>query len=171
MANDLGVANNTIKHWFSVMDASYVTLRLQPYYENFGKRIIKSSKLYFTAVGMVTHLLGIRREEQLQHERLRGSLFENLVLLELVKLQYNKGKDADLFYFRDNHGHEVDIIFKNHNSLIPIEVKSTATFHSNLLKDLECFKGLVVDRMPLGFLVYGGEENFKLKNIHVLSFR
>lgn len=128
------------------------------YYENFGKRVVKSSKLYFTDVGLATYLLSIDSVAQLSKDPLRGSLVENLVFLELVKARYNRGQDHHLYYFRDAHGCEVDLIFQSGHELIPIEIKASTTFHSEFLKNLRFFQKLVPQKCQNGFVGYGGLE-------------
>lgn len=131
--------------------------------------MIKAPKLYFTDVGIASYLLGIQSTEQLKHEKLRGHLFENLVIMELLKFRYNQGQDSNLYFYRDSHHNEVDIIMPLHNKLIPIEIKSTATFHPGLLKNIRYFQNLAKDRAPIGFLVYAGEETI-IDNINLVHF-
>jgi uncharacterized protein len=171
LANDVGLSHNTIKNWFSILDASYISYQLQPYYENFGKRVIKSSKLYFNDVGLVCYLLDIDSTQQVTHDRLRGSLFENMVLLELIKIKMNQGKEPRLYYYRDSHGHEIDVIVKHHRQLIPVEIKSSETFNNALLKNIKKYQTLVGDRARTGFLIYAGEQEQQIDNIHVLNYR
>src|SRR3989338_4053300 len=171
LSNDVGVSANTLKKWVSILEASYLVCRLQPYFENFGKRLIKSPKLYFTDVGLIAYLLGIENEKQMFHERLRGGLFENLVLIELMKARYNIGKEASLFYYRDNHDMEIDIILPHGDYLIPIEIKSTSTFSPALIKNLKFFQKLVGYKMPMGFLVYAGETTQAFGNIQMINYR
>lgn len=171
LADDVGNAPNTIKNWLSILETSFLLYRLPPYFENFGKRIIKSSKIYFIDVGIVSYLLGIETEKQISRERLKGGLFENLVLLELMKARINKGKSPYLYYYRDQHSNEVDIIIKHRNFLIPVEVKSSSTFNSALLKNLHYYRKLVKTRAPLGFLVYSGDMEQNIDNIHVINYQ
>lgn len=171
MSNELGVAHNTVKHWFSILEASYLVFRLQPYYENFGKRIIKSPKLYFCDVGLVSHLLGIEDRTLMSLHRMRGELFENMVVIELFKLYFNRALEPKIFYYRDNHQNEVDIVLAHKGYLIPIEIKSTATFNTSLLKNLKFYHKLVGDRAPVSFLIYNGEIEEKIETTYVLNFR
>ncbi len=171
LCNDVGVTHNTLNSWLSLLEVSYLLIRLQPYYENFGKRIIKSPKIYFTDVGLLSYLLGLESADKITHDRMRGYMVENLVIMEFFKARVNLGKEPDLYYFRDNHGHEVDLIVRKGHSLIPVEIKSTATFNEGLLKNIRYYQKLVGDRAPIGFLIYGGEESFVVDNIHIMSFR
>lgn len=171
LANDVGASHNTIKNWLSILNASYLTYTLQPYFENFGKRIIKSPKLYFNDVGMVCYLLDMHSPEEIARDRLRGALFENMVLLDLIKFQFNRGRDANMYFYRDSHGTEIDIILKIRDFLIPIEIKSTQTYNTSLLKNLHKFQKLVGERAPVGFLIYAGDIEQPIKDIHLLNYQ
>ncbi len=171
LGNDVGVSQNTIKSWLSILEASYLTYQLQPYFENFGKRIIKSSKLYFLDVGLVSYLLDIKSIKQVEHDKLRGGLFENMVITEILKYQYNRGIDANIYFYRDSHNNEVDIVIQVGDKLVPIEIKSTSTFNTALLKNVRYFQKIVGDRAPLGYLIYAGEHEQKVKNIMITNFR
>lgn len=170
LANDLGVSVNTIRNWISALEASYIIYLLPPYYENFGKRLVKSPKLYFTDVGLACHLLDIHTPNQVDRDPLRGSLIENLCVIEILKYRFNLGKTPNIYFWRDNNQNEVDLIFKTGNDLIPIEIKASQTFHSRFLKHLKYFENLVQTRCPRGYVLYAGdlEQNigkFKLLNI------
>jgi predicted AAA+ superfamily ATPase len=171
LGNEAGVSQNTVKNWLSVLEASYVTFQLQPYFENFGKRIIKAPKLYFLDVGLISYLLGIESPKQMNYDKLRGNIFENLVILEILKYYYNQGKDANIYFFRDSHNVEVDIILQVHNKLIPVEIKSSSTFNSSFLKNIKYFQKLAKERSPIGFLIYSGEQEHKLGNIEVINYK
>lgn len=170
LSNDVGVSSHTIKHWLSILEASYLIVRLQPYYENFGKRSIKSPKLYFTDVGLATYLLGIDNVTQLARDPLRGNLVENLVLIELMKARLNRGLDPRLYYFRDRGGHEVDIVFQSGRDLVPIEVKSGKTYNRDFLKNIHYFQKLVGERALDGFLIYAGEQEQRVGRVQLLNY-
>lgn len=170
LGNDVGVSSHTVREWISILEASFILIRLQPYFENFGKRIIKSPKLYFTDVGLASYLLGIGNIEQMSRDPLRGNLFENLVILELIKERINRGLDPQLYFFRDAHGHEVDAIFQSGRELIPIEIKAGQTYNKDFFKNLIFFQNLAKERCPKGFLIYAGSQEqhigpFQLLNI------
>lgn len=158
LSNDLGVSHATINSWISILEASFIIFRLQPYFENFGKRVVKSPKLYFTDVGVATYLLDITSIEQISRDPLRGNLFENLIVSELMKNQLNRGIEPAIYYYRDSNGNEVDLLLKVANNLIPIEIKSSKTFNSDFLKGLRNFKKLTQERSPNGFLIYTGAQ-------------
>jgi len=118
LAVETGVDTKTIGAWISVLESSFIVFRLQPYHENFNKRIVKMPKLYFYDTGLATALLGIEKAEQLTLNPFRGSLFENMVILELLKKRFNEGKAHNLYFWRDNLGNEVDLIIKHSNRLL-----------------------------------------------------
>ncbi len=159
LATDVGVSATTIKEWISVLEATYILTRLEPYYENFGKRVIKSPKLYFTDTGLACYLLGIESTEQLVRDSLYGSLFENWAVLELMKARYNKSLDPKLYFYRDVSGKEVDLIFQQGSSLIPIEIKSKSTFTPSFLHGLEYFHKQASKKAKGGCIVYTGSQS------------
>lgn len=171
IGNEVGISSHTVKEWISILEASFIIFRLQPYFENFGKRIIKSPKLFFSDVGLATYLLGIENELQISRDPLRGHLVENLILLELVKWRFNHGNDPQLYYYRDVQKNEIDVIFKDGHNLIPIEIKSSKTFNSDFLKTLQYFQKLVGDRSPKGYLIYAGEQEQNIHTIELLNYK
>lgn len=171
IGGEIGISFHTVKEWISILEASFVIFRLQPYFENFGKRLIKSPKLFFTDVGFATYLLGIENELQLSRDPLRGHLIENLVVLELMKWRLNHGLDPQLYYYRDVQKNEIDVIFKDGNNLIPIEIKSSKTFNPEFLKKLHYFQKLVGTRAPKGYLIYTGEQEQQIHTIELLNYK
>lgn len=170
LANDTGMSHNTLKNWLSILESSYLTYRLMPYFENFGKRIIKSPKLYFTDVGIVSYLLDIHTPTQISHDRLRGALFENLVLMELLKCRANQGKELKIYYYRDSNQKEVDLIIAHRDYLIPIEVKSSATFSRTMTDNLHYFMALAKERVLKSFVIYVGEVEMDYGNISIINY-
>jgi len=170
LANELGISAATITQWLSVLEASFIIFQLPPYFENFGKRVIKSPKIYFTDVGLCTYLLGIENRTQLERDPLRGFLIENLVVLELMKARLNKALEPQLYYYRDNHQNEVDVVFKQSHLLIPIEIKASQTFTPGFLKNIKYYQNLVAPRAPVGFLVYGGDYE-QAGEISILNYK
>lgn len=171
LSNDVGVSSTTLNEWLSILEASFVIVRLQPYFENFGKRVIKSPKIYFTDVGLACYLLEINTKQQLMRDPLRGNIFENLVILELIKYRYNQDKDLNLYYYRDNNNNEVDLIFKKSHQLIPIEIKSASTFTAAFTKSLKYLMGITKNRISTGYVIYNGENQDNIHNIDLLNFR
>ena len=137
------------------------------HYENINKRVIKSPKVYFHDTGLVSHLLGIETPDHARRDPLRGGLYENLVILEILKYLYNRGERPDLYFYRDTHGNEVDLIIRRRRTLIPVEIKSAATFTEGFLKGIERFRGLVKDRAEDGYVLYDGAERFRVKGVRV----
>lgn len=171
LSNELGISYHTVSNWLSVLEASFVVFRLQPYFENFGKRIIKSPKIYFTDVGLATYLLDITTVAQISRDPLRGSLVENLVVSEFIKNRLNKGFEPSFYFYRDSNQNEVDMIFKDGNDLIPIEIKTSQTFHPQFLKGLDYFKALTKERCKRGILIYSGEQEQRLHDFFIYNFR
>ncbi|MBI5272351.1 MAG: ATP-binding protein [Chlamydiia bacterium] len=171
IGGEIGLSSHTVKEWISILEASFIVFRLPPYFENFGKRAIKSPKLYFNDVGLAAYLLGIQNELQLSRDPLRGNLFENMVLLELKKYRLNRGLDPNLFYYRDVQKNEIDIIYKNGNELIPIEIKSSKTFHPEFMKKLAFFQSMTGERSPTAFLIYAGEAEQRIQTTHILNYK
>lgn len=169
LGNDAGVSSTTVKNWVSVLSASFVIFELPPYFENVSKRVIKSPKLYFTDPGLVAHLVGIETAEHAARDPLRGALYENLVIVEVLKQRLNAGLPPSLFFYRDTNGNEVDLVVKTGRNLVPVEIKSAATFTDDFLKGLERFRGAVGSRASGGFLLYNGKERFMVKGVSVFN--
>lgn len=170
LSNEVGVSSHTINEWLSLLEASFIIFRVQPYYENFGKRAIKSPKLYFTDVGLACYLLSIENTTQLSRDPLRGALFENLVILELMKYRLNRGLDPNLYFYRDSHQNEVDIIIKSGHLLIPVEIKSAQTFTESFLKNVRYFQKITDDRSPQGFVLYAGQSEQNIQQQHLFNY-
>ncbi len=171
IGGEVGISSHTVKEWISILEASFIVFRLQPYFENFGKRIIKSPKLFFTDVGLAVYLLGIENEMQLNRDPLRGHLVENLVILELMKWRFNHGLDAHLYYYRDVQKNEVDVIFKEGHDLIPIEIKSSKTYNSAFLKNLLFFQKIAGDRTPRSYLIYAGDQQQAIDKVTLIHYK
>lgn len=171
LSNEVGVSANTIKNWMSVLEASYIIIRLKPYFENFGKRTTKSPKLYFTDVGLAAYLLDIQNPSQLSRDPLRGNLVENLVVMELYKYRHNRGLDPNMYFYRDSHQNEIDILIKHGHLLTPIEVKSAKTFDTSFLKGIKHLINLIPDRIKDSYLVYTGDIKQSVSNVHLLNYK
>ena len=139
LSSDVGVDGMTIKAWLSILEASFVIFRLPPYFENFGKRVIKTPKIYFTDSGLLCYLLGIERVDQVGRDPLIGNMFENLVVLEALKARYNQGLTPNLYFYRDNQGHEIDLLHKQGSELLGVEIKSASTWNASFKKALQHF--------------------------------
>jgi predicted AAA+ superfamily ATPase len=171
LANEVGVSNKTIKHWISILETSFVVFMLPPWHANIKKRLVKSPKIYFYDVGLAAYSLGIEEENHLTSHPLRGALFENMIVMELVKIRFNAGIDSNLYFYRDNHGNEVDVIQEKGHLLDLFEIKSSMTFHSGFLKGLNYLKKLVPERIQKSTLVYAGKDEFITENHSIINFK
>jgi predicted AAA+ superfamily ATPase len=171
LSNQVGVSANTIKNWMSVLEASYIIIRLKPYFENFGKRIIKSPKLYFTDVGLAAYLLDIQNTTHVARDPLRGYLIENLSVMELCKYRHNRGLDPNIYFYRDSQQNEVDVIIKQGHLLTPVEIKSAHTFDKSFLKGIKYFRHLVPDRINKSYLIYSGDIKQTVSGVQLLNYR
>ena len=167
LGNDIGLSSVSVKNWISVLKASFVVFELPPFFENINKRVIKSPKIYFTDTGLVSHLLGIETSVQAFRDPLRGGLYENFVILEILKSRINRGKRPELFFFRDTHGNEVDLIIRRSRRLIPVEIKSSATFANSFLKGIDMFRQLNKNTDPNGYVLYDGEKTFEVNGTRI----
>jgi predicted AAA+ superfamily ATPase len=169
LSSDVGVSATTVKNWISVLKASFVVFELPPFFENIRKRVVKSPKIYFSDYGLAAFLLGIETQEQLSRDPLRGGLYENLMILDVLKNRLNSGKRPEMFFYRDTHGTEVDLIIKHGRELTPVEIKSAATFTYDFLKGIEQFRKVAEDRCKPGFVFYNGREQYTLKGTRVFN--
>lgn len=171
LANDVGVSHNTIEGWISLLEASYIVYRLPPYFGNFGKRLIKSPKIYFYDVGLACRLLNISSEEELITHSSVGNLFENLVISEIQKYINNFSKSATLYFYRDNTGNEVDLVIDTGGGQIPVEIKSAGTFSNDFLKGIDRFVSLDKDlKANHRFVIYAGVQTGEFDNTNLLCW-
>jgi predicted AAA+ superfamily ATPase len=172
MANDLGVSRETVKRWIAVLETAMVIYRLEPYFENFGKRVIKSPKFYFTDTGLLTNLLGISTVSQLDRDPLRGSIFESLVVSEIVKSRLAASGDSKIYFYRDSNQHEVDVIMPQGRQLQPIEIKSSLSLpSSDQAAGLNYFRKLTGERCTSPVMVYGGAEEHQSESIGFMPWK
>ncbi len=168
---DCGVSAVTAREWISVLEASYLVVRLMPHHANFGKRLVKTPKLYFLDVGLMAWLLGIRDEQSLSTHAARGALFETWVVSERFKQKFNAGQPADLYFWRDSSGHEVDLIEETPSGLCATEIKSGATFAPDWLAGVRKWQSIAGDNAGLSTLIYGGDTSFEREQCQVHSWR
>jgi predicted AAA+ superfamily ATPase len=169
LSNDIGISSTTLKSWLNILETSYIVFKIYPYFENFGKRLIKSPKLYFTDIGLVSYLIGIDNVNQVSRDPIVGGLFENMIALEAIKNRLNLGYDHQLYFYRDNKKNEVDLIYKKQNQLIPIEIKSAMTFNKNFAKGIHYFRKITT-KASKGFVIYSGDLVFESDDYSVLNF-
>lgn len=171
LSNEVGVTVHTIQEWLSVLEASYIIFRLPPFYRNIGKRLVKAPKIYFCDTGLVCYLLGIETELQLSTHPLRGAIFENYCVLELLKNRYNKGKASNLYFYRDQSQREVDIVQEYGMDYHAYEIKSSRIFHKDFLKNLHYLKKLLGDNLTQTQVIYDGDLNINSKENGMINFR
>lgn len=164
LAQDCGISHTTAREWLTILQASYLVFLLPPFYKNFSKRLIKMPKLYFYDTGLACSLLGLEKESQLDTHYLRGALFENLVILEILKHRLNKGLPANLYFWRDQTGHEVDLIGEWGGTIHAFEIKAGSTFQPDFIKNVTYFCNLA--KHSKGYLIYMGTQR---GNYHEMS--
>lgn len=171
LANDAGISPNTAKSWLSVLESSYILYRLEPYYRNFNKRLVKSPKLYFYDTGVACSLLGIREQEQVNSHYMKGSLFENLILNEFIKRSFNRGENRQPYYWQDNHGKEIDCLLVNGDRVTAVEIKSGKTMSTSYFDNLKYWQSLADLPENQEYAVYGGEQSMQTSTGTLISWR
>lgn len=170
LANDVGVDAKTIRHWISILESSYIVFPLPPYFENFGKRAVKSPKYYFTDTGLLCYLLDINTASQVSRDPLVGALFENLVVLEALKTRHNQGLKANLYFYRDAQGYEIDLFFASGAAYTGIEIKSASTWSSSFKKNLLRFSTTTA-QLAHAYVVYTGSSMTFSDGVHAINYR
>ncbi len=170
LSTDIGISLNTAKNWISILEASYIVYLQQPHHKNFSKRLIKRPKIYFYDTGLACNLLKIASVDQLDFHYLKGNIFENFVLNELLKTKLNNGQIPNLYFWRDNHGKEIDCIIETATKLIPVEIKSSSTYRKDFFKNLTYFNKLSNNNASDSYLVYNGNENDTLSKGNLVSW-
>jgi uncharacterized protein len=172
LANDLGVAQTTARDWLAVLEASYIVYRLPPYHTNFGKRLVKTPKLYFHDTGLAAYLLGITEARSMGTHPMRGPLFENMLMSEYGKYCRNFGLSNGLFFWRDNTGNEVDLLIERAGELWPVEMKSGATFQPEWRKGLHTWQvHAAAARKGMALLISGARGNFEQAGVMSVYWR
>lgn len=171
LAGETGISHTTARSWLSVLESSYLVHLLPPYYRNFGKRLVKTPKLYFIDQGLACWLLGIRSSELLAIHPLRGAIFESCIVSECLKARYNRGLPADLYFWRDNNGLEADIVFERGRMLQPIEIKSGQTITGDYIRSGLKAARFAADEALQPWLIYGGDDSYERGGVTVMSWR
>ena len=167
---DCGLSASTAREWLSVLEASYLVTCIQPYYQNFGKRLVKTPKLYFLDVGLMAWLIGIRDTVTLDTHVSRGALFETFVVSELIKRQYNQGQNANLYFWRDSAGNEIDLLLDTPQGLQAIEIKSGSTFASDWIKGFKVWKRNTQVNTLIPRIIYGGTDSYDREGHQVMPW-
>lgn len=171
LAKDAGISVVTANSWITILEASFVLLRLPPYYKNFSKRVIKSSKIYFCDTGLLCNLLNIFNREQLQESNLRGAIFENLIVIELMKAALFKGEEPQLYFWRDTNQNEVDLLRETDGKLEAIEIKSGETKNQKFYDGLKKFSEVSGISLSDTKVVYGGSDSYRGENQKFISWK
>jgi hypothetical protein len=170
LANEVGVSVPTIQSWLSLLEASYIVYLLQPFHANINKRLIKSPKIYFYDVGLAAFLAGINEPYQLFTSPLKGPLFENMVIMEMLKNQYNRFKQYQLCFYRDSNNNEIDLILDYSTHLDAIEIKSSQTFDQSFFKGLNHIRG-VFDKIRNTMVCYAGDMEQIIGEHRLVNFK
>lgn len=167
----LGIDNKTVSNWLSVLQASYLVTLLPPYYENISKRLVKSPKLYFNDPGLACFLLDIESPRQLERDKMRGAIFENYVVMEVIKHRYNRGLLNGVYFYRDSNRNEVDILLKEEGEITAIEVKSSMTYHTSFEDSISKLSDWIKTPVTNKMIVYTGDFENTTGNIKILNYR
>lgn len=160
-----GFSVQTVNSWLSVLQESYVIYLLQPYYNNIGKRLLKSPKLYFYDTGLLASLIGIKETEDFEKSDKKGFIFENFVISDIMKNYFNKNEEPELYYWRDSNQVEVDLIDDSGIDLKLVEIKSAKTANSNFAKSLNSVGNLLEVPDSNRFVIFQGENRVRVNNV------
>lgn len=161
LAADSGVTHTTARRWISVLEASFLVVLLRPHFKNFGKRLVKSPKLYFLDTGLLCFLLGVRNPADIHRHASRGAVFESFVLSELHKNFIHRGEQPGLYYWRDARGREIDFLVDIGGRLVAVEAKSGKTVAGDFFDALKFWREMSEDAAAPAALVYGGDRAFR----------
>ena len=171
-SNELGVDIKTIQQWNSILETSYIIFMLPPYFRNVGKRIIKTHKCYFYDTGLLCFLLGIQNEQQLAVHPLRGNIFENMIVADMMKSYFNRGEQPKLFFYRDKSQKEVDVVSETQFDILQIyEIKSSTQFNPSFTKGLDYFKNLYGEKVAGSTVIYDGCQELQSQYDGYVNFR
>ena len=170
IATSLCMSQTNVMHWLSILEASYIIFRLQPYYKNYRKRLSKRSKLYFYDTAIVSHLLGIESPEHLAIHPSRGAIFEGFVIAEIIKTYYALGRRPSLYYWREHSGLEIDLLIEKTDRIITLEAKSGMTITNEQFSGLQKIRNTITDVPLQSLLVYGGEESRHINTIRIVPW-
>ena len=171
LAQDCGISHATARQWLSILEARYLIFFLQPFHENFNKRLIKMPKLYFYDTGLACTLLGLEKESQLNTHYLRGGLFENLIILEILKKRLNQGLLPNIYFWRDQTGHEIDLVAEWGDTIHSMEIKSGSTFQPDFIKNIQYFQNIAKEsshKIIKGYLMYSGQQAGSYLNVELV---
>lgn len=170
LSNEVGVSVNTIRAWLSVLQASYIVFMLHPYFENTRKRLTKTPKMYFYDTGLACYLMGIENDRQLQTDRMRGHLFENMVVADMMKRRANAGREAGLMFYRDSNGNEIDLLVPDGTGIEAYEIKSASTYSSSFETGFRHLPEQLSLRLTRRAVIYNGYQERRDAPIEVLHY-
>jgi len=171
LGNDAGVSQPTARAWIDLLQTSFIVYLLPPWHTNTGKRLVKSPKLYFYDVGLACWLLGLRTANQVARDPLWGSLFENFIIMEAMKDRLNAGETAEMYFYRDSEGNEVDLLLPTGGKLQAIEIKAGATVNPDYFKGLKTFAAHHPQALSGGSVLFGGIDGQSRSDWPVYSWR
>lgn len=171
VANEVGVDSKTIARWLSVLQASYLVVLLPPYYGNVSKRLVKTPKLYFNDPGLACYLLDIETASQLERDKMRGAIFENYIVMEVIKHRKNNGREGGVFFYRDSNQNEIDILLKEEGIFTAIEVKSAMTYSTSFEKSLKKIEQMISEPIGNKIIVYNGDFENVQSEIKLINHR
>ncbi|NQY80481.1 MAG: ATP-binding protein [Candidatus Caenarcaniphilales bacterium] len=169
ISNDVGIDASTVERWISILEASYILFRLEPYHANINKRLIKSPKIYFYDTGLASFLLDIESEGHVSSHPLKGNLFENMIVMEFLKARFNQGKTNNLNFYRDK-SKEVDLILRDASKFTAVEIKYSETIKESLWSSLDYLSKLFPNECKQRVLVYGGQNVQERTDLTVFPF-
>lgn len=171
LAGEAGISHTTARAWLSVLESSDLVHLLPPYHRNFGKRLVKTPKLYFLDSGLACWLLGIRDPDMLALHPARGALFESWVIAEFLKARFNRGEPADLHFWRDNNGLEADLLFEANGMLQTVEIKSGRTVTTDYIKAGSASARFAGDEARTPWLIHGGNDTYARGGVMAIGWR
>jgi len=171
LGNDAGISHATARAWIDLLQTSYIVHLLPPWFTNTGKRLIKSHKLYFYAVGLAAWLLGLREAEHVARDPLLGGLFENFVVMEALKSRYNRGESGEMYFYRDANGQEVDLLLPKGRQFLAVEIKAGATVNPDYFRGLASWAKTYPDAYAGGYVVFGGDTGQSRLQFPVMAWR
>lgn len=171
IASQLGIDSKTVTNWLSVLQASYIITLLPPYHENISKRLVKSPKIYFCDPGIACYLLDIESPRQLERDKMRGAIFENFIVMEVIKHRYNQGLSNGVYFYRDSNQNEVDILLKQEGEITALEIKSSMTYHNSFEKTLSKLSEWIKTPISKKAVIYAGDFENDKGEIAIINYR
>jgi predicted AAA+ superfamily ATPase len=170
ICKSIGISVPTVKNWLSLLERSYVLFLLPPYFNNFGKRLVKSPKLYFYDTGLAAYLLELNSPDELAKSSFKGALFENMMVADRVKHRHHLGQQPDFYFFRDSNGLEADLLEESSQRVRLSEIKATSTYQPKMFEKLNSIAALF-SQPAVKEVIYGGQDSFDVQDARVVSWK